>query len=211
MRTKELLQELIGLVETFDASVPESEALTLNDFIAYLNRLPVQRKDDKMIINISKNVSLLHRYSKFYLKKVLKNSSLQTIDEYSYLICLFYNESLTKTELNNMNAMEKTSGNEVIRRLLKSHLIKQQKDLADKRSMRVSITEQGKAEINKIFPELCKAAILLSGPLSDGEKASLNCSLSTLCDYHYNIFIGQKNAGIDDILSEMPKIKSTDS
>lgn len=205
MRTKVLLQELIGLVDSFEASAPDGEILTLNDFITFLNRIPVQQKDEKTIINISKNVSLLHRYSKFYLKKVLKGSLLQTIDEYSYLISLFYNESLTKTELNNMNAMEKTSGNEVISRLLKSHLIKQEKDLSDKRSMRVSITELGKAEIKKIFPELNKAAIMLSGILPDGEKASLNRSLSTLCDYHHNIFIGQKNVDINDILHEIPE------
>ncbi|HNW56280.1 MAG TPA: MarR family winged helix-turn-helix transcriptional regulator [Bacteroidales bacterium] len=203
MRTKELLQELIGLVEAFDTSVPEGESINLDDFISFLNKLPVQSKDNKTIINISKNVSLLHRYSKFYLKKVLKDSMLQTIDEYSYLISLFYNESLTKTELNNMNAMEKTSGNEVIRRLLKANLIKQQRDQSDKRSMRVSITGQGKTEIKKIFPGLNKAAIILSGPLPDGEKESLNRSLSNLCDYHHNIFIGQKNSSIDDILSEI--------
>jgi MarR family transcriptional regulator, organic hydroperoxide resistance regulator len=205
MRTKELLQELITLVDAFDAAVPEGEALTLGRFTDFLNRIPVQPRDGKIIINISKNISLLHRYSKFYLKKVLKDSLLQTIDEYSYLICLYYSEGLTKTVLSNLNVMEKTSGNEVIRRLLKSHLIRQQQDVADKRSMRVTITEQGKAEIKKIFPKLNTAAVILSGPLPDGEKASLDRSLSALCDYHHRIFTEQKSAGIDDILQEMPQ------
>jgi DNA-binding MarR family transcriptional regulator len=199
-----LLQELIGSVDAFDAAVPDSEELTMEGFVAFMNRSSVHPKDDKTIIDISKNVSLLYRYTKFYLKKVLKNSPLQTIDEYSYLISLFYNESLTKTELNNMNAMEKTSGNEVIRRLLKSQLIAQQQDLADKRSVRVSITEQGKAEINKIFPELQKVAVILSGILPDGEKASLNRSLAALCDHHHSVFMEQKNDAIDDILQGKP-------
>lgn len=69
--------------------------------------------------------------------------------------------------------------------------------------MRVSITGQGKAEIKKIFPELNKAAIILSGPLPESEKESLNRSLSKLCDYHHHIFTGQKNSAIDDILSEI--------
>lgn len=204
MRTKILLQELIGLVDAFDATVPDNEELTMEGFVGFMNRTPVHHKDNKTIIDISKNVSLLHRYTKFYLKKVLKNSPLQTIDEYSYLISLFYSESLTKTELNNMNAMEKTSGNEVIRRLLKSHLITQQQDLTDKRSVRVSITEQGKAEINKIFPELQKVAVILSGILPDDEKSNLNRSLTALCDYHHGIFMGQKNDTIDDILQGTP-------
>jgi MarR family transcriptional regulator, organic hydroperoxide resistance regulator len=205
MRTKALLQELIVMVDAFDAAMPEGETLTMDGFTDFLNRMSVQPGDGKAIINISKNVNLLHRYSKFYLKKVLKDSLLQTIDEYSYLICLYYSEGLTKTELSNLNVMEKTSGNEVIRRLLKSHLIRQQQDMEDKRSMRVTITEQGKAEINKIFPELSKAAVILSGPLSESEKASLDHLLAALCDYHHRIFIEQKNAGIDDILQELQK------
>ena len=69
--------------------------------------------------------------------------------------------------------------------------------------MRVTITEQGKAEVRKLFPDLNKAAVILSGPLPDSEKACLNRSLSALCDYHHRIFTKQKSAGIDDILQEM--------
>jgi DNA-binding MarR family transcriptional regulator len=206
MRTKALLQELIGLVDEYDASVPKEEALTISDFIVFLNRLEVHSDDNKLNINISKNIGLLHRYSKFYLKKLLKDTLLQTADEYSYLICLYHHDkSFTKTELNNMNVMEKTSGNEIIRRLLKSKLVKQQRDMSDKRSMLISITEKGKAEIAKIFPGLNKAAIILSGKLSAGEKAGFDNSLSTLCDYHHRIFIEQKCTSIDDILNAMSK------
>jgi DNA-binding MarR family transcriptional regulator len=206
MRTKALLQELIGLVDEYDASVPKEEALTISDFIVFLNRLEVHSDDNKLNINISKNIGLLHRYSKFYLKKLLKDTLLQTADEYSYLICLYHHDkSFTKTELNNMNVMEKTSGNEIIRRLLKSKLVKQQRDMSDKRSMLISITEKGKAEIAKIFPGLNKAAIILSGKLPAGEKAGFDNSLSTLCDYHHRIFIEQKCTSIDDILNAMSK------
>ena len=205
MRTKELLHELIALVDAFDAAVPEDETLTVGGFTDFLNSMSVRHEDEKTIINISKHISLLHRYSKFYLKKVLKGSLLQTIDEYSYLICLYYSEGLNKTALNNMNAMEKTSGNEVIRRLLKSRLINQRRDMTDKRSIRVTITKQGRAEIRKIFPELNKAAVILSGPLSEGEKSGLDHSLAALCDYHHRIFTEQKSACIDDILQGMPQ------
>ena len=200
MRTAKLLKELIEMAEAFDAAVPEGEELTMTGFVDFLNRQPLWKKDDRMVINISKNISLLYRYSKFYLKKVLKDSSLQTIDEYSYLICLFQYGSLTKTELNNINAMEKTSGNEVIKRLLKSHLITQQPDDIDKRSIRVSITKKGEDELNMILPGLKKAAILLSDNLAGGEKENLNRYLSVLCDYHHSVFTGHRNDEIDDLI-----------
>jgi MarR family transcriptional regulator, organic hydroperoxide resistance regulator len=202
MRTGVLLKELIEMVDAFDAAVPEGEELTMTGFVDYLNTQPLWHKGERVVINISKNVSLLHRYSKFYLKKVLKDSSFQTIDEYSYLICLFQYGSLTKTELNNINAMEKTSGNEVIKRLLKSHLIIQQPDDLDRRSVRVSITPKGKDELNKIFPGLKKAALVLSGSLSVGEKENLNRYLSKLCDYHHSVFTDHKNENIDDLIKE---------
>lgn len=197
MRTRNLLLEIIALVDDFEKVLPEEEEPTMHSFIDFLVKQPSENNDERVIIDISKNVSLLHRYSKFYLKKILRDSRLQTIDEYSYLICLFYNESLTKTELNNMNAMEKTSGNEVIKRLLKSHLLKQQRDINDKRSMRVSITEQGKTELEKIFPELQKTAKILSGNISDYEKFSLNKYLTALCEYHHTNFTELKNSEID--------------
>jgi DNA-binding MarR family transcriptional regulator len=204
MRTKALLQDLIGLVDEFDSTVANDEALTMSDFIIFLNRLTIYHDDKKLNINISKNISLLHRYSKFYLKKLLKDTLLQTADEYSYLICLYhYDRSFTKTELNNMNAMEKTSGNEVIRRLLKSKLVKQQRDQTDRRSMLISITAEGKAEIIKIYPGLNKSAIILSGKLPAGEKASFSNSLSALCNYHQHIFTKHKCTSIDDILNEV--------
>jgi len=204
MRTKELLQELINQVDAFEASVPKDQDLTMADFVIFLNRLPVHADDNKLNINISKNISMLHRYSKFYLKKLLKDSLLQTVDEYSYLMCLYYNnKSFTKTELNNMNAMEKTSGNEVIRRLLKSGLVRQHKDQSDKRSMQIDITARGKVEVSKIFPGLNKMAVILSGKLPAGEKACFDKTLSTLCGHHQHNFYEHKSTSIDDILDEM--------
>jgi MarR family transcriptional regulator, organic hydroperoxide resistance regulator len=201
MRTKALLQELIGLVDEYDASVPENEALRLEDFIIFLNRQRVHKDDNMLNINISKNISLLHRYSKFYVKKLLKETLLQTVDEYTYLICLYHHDkSFTKTELNRMNAMEKTSGNEIIRRLLKSGLVKQQKDQSDKRSILISITSQGKAEMSKIIPGLNKATIILCGTMLPGEKATFDKTLSCLCNYHKQIFTDHKNNSIDEIL-----------
>lgn len=203
MRTKALLQELIGLVDEFDGTVAKDETLTMADFIVFLNLISDHANDNQLNINISKNISLLHRYSKFYLKKLLKDTSLQTIDEYSYLICLYHHDkSFTKTELNNMNAVEKTSGNEVIRRLLKSGLVKQEQDRTDKRSILISITPQGKAEIKKLFPGLNKAAILLSGKMLPGEKAAFDKTLTALCNYHKRIFSEHKSDSIDDILSD---------
>ncbi|MCK9310960.1 MAG: MarR family transcriptional regulator, partial [Bacteroidales bacterium] len=131
MKSKQLQIELLDQIETFEASVSGDTELTMDNFITFLNNRDIGNSlssrnagiIDSVGIHIAKDTSLLHRYSKFYIKKALKETSLQTVDEYTYLVSLLYVESLTKTELNNLNAMEKTSGSEIIKRLMKNGLI----------------------------------------------------------------------------------------
>jgi DNA-binding MarR family transcriptional regulator len=54
--------------------------------------------------------------------------------------------------------MEKTSGIEVIKRLVAQGLIHEFSDLTDKRSVRVSITEKGKMEVMNVLPEMSKVS-----------------------------------------------------
>jgi hypothetical protein len=61
-------------------------------------------------------VTLLFRYAKGYIKKALQDSIIQTADEFAFNLITF--ESLTKTELISKQVMEKTSGVEVIKRLV---------------------------------------------------------------------------------------------
>ena len=155
MKYKKLLFDLIDYLDAFeslhDGGSHEPEIKDFADFLSW--RCGKKKKQEEEVVsvtreraagakNIARGVSLLHRYSRFYIKKALTESPLQTEDEYTYLVSLMNGESMTKTELNNLNAMEKTSGAEVMRRLLKANLIEQRPDEEDRRSMRVSITPE---------------------------------------------------------------------
>ena len=65
-------------------------------------------------------------------------------------------DSLNKGELIQKQVMEKTSGTEIINRLIKLGLIEQFDDETDKRSMRVKMTVLGRMEIVKILPQMQK-------------------------------------------------------
>ncbi|MDD2246141.1 MAG: MarR family winged helix-turn-helix transcriptional regulator [Proteiniphilum sp.] len=202
MRTKKILLGIIDELEKFENTLSNDDTPEIDDFILYLCSKNVDLRTS-VEVQIAQQISLLHRYSKFYVKKLLKNSLLQTMDEYTYLISLLNCESLSKTELNNMNAMEKTSGNEVINRLLRKELIDQRRDEADRRSMRVFITGKGRNELISIFPNLQKSAFLLSYPLSPKQKALFAGFQKELCSFHQLIFLSGKEKSWDEIVAEL--------
>lgn len=205
MKSKKLLIEIIELLEKFEKTTNVNEGdPSLDDFILFLQERRTVKEDRNDTVRIAQNISYLHRYSKLYIKKILKGSLLQTVDEYTYLVTLFNEESLSKTEINNRNVIEKTSGNEIMRRLLKAKLIGERRDEEDRRRMRVFITDKGRAELKKVFPGLWKSATLLSGVLSPQEKGLFLQTSDKLCNFHKDIFVHFREEEIDRLILKLP-------
>ena len=135
MKSKRLLTELLDYIDLFEQSFPEEEELTLRSFLVFVQSIqegehalrassaeastPPPHARTPREVSIARHLSLLHRYSKGYIKRALFASEhLQSEEEYSYLASLFNGVPHSKTELNSLNAMEKTSGAEIIRRLV---------------------------------------------------------------------------------------------
>ena len=152
-------------------------------------------------IDISILIVLMNHYAKWYIKKVLRDSYLQTPDEFSFLITLMTYDSLSKSELITKQVMEKTSGSEVIRRLIKRGLIVESADENDKRSIRVSITKSGREEILRILPLMSKVSEIVVGNLSAEEINTLSYLLKKLDYFHNDIYINKRGHSLSDILS----------
>ena len=140
-----LLHELLDLVERYEEFRGNAEQ-SLSNFLRFADESLEQRASTKQsevstrgdaYLNavIARDVSFVYRYMRYLVRKAIKDTPLQTIDEYTYLITLMAKGEMTKTELNNYNVIEKTSGSEIIRRLLKSGLISQKRNMQDKRSL----------------------------------------------------------------------------
>lgn len=217
MKSKAILIALIEHLDAFEHENEQVEELKMNDFLGYLNSKNQSYKVDIRNIrgdqetwmeethgdnksDIAILITMLFKYAKVYIKKALKDSLIQTIDEFSYLIILMTYESLTKSELIVKNIMEKTSGTEVIKRLINQDLIFQFADENDKRSTRVAITPKGKNEIMKVLPEMHKVSTLVAGNLSNEEINTLSYLLKKLDLFHNDIFIHQKDIPLDELL-----------
>jgi len=138
--------------------------------------VPKTEQDEVLLeAAMAREISHLFRYMRGYFRKALRsNKSVITMDDYTYLVCLLRIPMMTKTELNNLNVMEKTSGTEVINRLLRRGLIEQHVNEEDHRSFYVSITEKGREEVTKLFPELKKIVTIFFSGITLPQKIVLH-------------------------------------
>ncbi len=219
MKSKALLIELIQHLDAYESKQSGDHSTSLNDFTGYLNALGGEGQDQMRRIegdketdslkeirtapdNISILLALMYRYVRIYIKKALKDSPVQTGDEFSFLITLMTYESMTKTELITNQVMEKTSGTEIIKRLLKQGLIREFADQDDRRSVRVAITEKGRKELTATFPGINMVAKIVIGNLSQPEIRTLYYLLKKLDFYHNNIFQNKRGRSLEELSSE---------
>lgn len=217
MKKNEILTTLIDRFFTFDAERGNHEEYSMDEFIGYLNsksgakELEIRKiagEENKWIkdesrttsIDISILIVMMYHYAKGYIKKALKESCLQTPDEFSFLITLMTYESMSKSELITKQVMEKTSGSEVIRRLINRGLIVESADKNDKRSIRVSITIPGREEILKILPLMGDVSEIVVGNLSAEEINTLSYLLKKLDYFHNDIYINKRDEPLNEIL-----------
>lgn len=222
MKTKEILIELIENLEKYENACSIENAIpSTSDFIEFMSlqqnfseknskrevlsggkddwRLDTSKEAD-INTDISILVVLLNRYAKGYIKKALAGSDLKSGEDFSFLVTLMTHESLTKIELSKMLVVEKTSGNEIINRLVRLDFIEQAPDEEDRRSTRIKITDYGRSQVLKVLPEMQKVSKIVSGNLDNKEIRTLSYLLRKLDDYHNDIYHNRKNYIIDDLL-----------
>jgi MarR family transcriptional regulator, lower aerobic nicotinate degradation pathway regulator len=225
MKKSEILTTLINHFFAFDAEKGSQGEYSIDEFIGYLNAKSGSRDMEIREISGDKDawltdkyrnsareisilIVLMNRYAKWYIKKVLKDSHLRTPDEFSFLITLMTFDSLTKSELINKQIMEKTSGTEIINRLVKRGMIYETADHNDNRSIRVSVSKAGKDEILKILPRMGEVTEIIVGNLSTEEINTLSYLLKKLDHFHNDIYLNKKDQSLSDIFSVIANRKN---
>lgn len=213
MKSKILLFEIINHLEEFES---REKDLSFGNFVAFLQKQSSERNDGKLIEGETKDSSLkvfddntkrdvtvlitfMFKYAKYYLKKGLGNSIINTPDEFAFLVTLLRFESLTKTELINKLITEKTSGVETIKRLLKKGLLEEFKEPQNKKNVRVRISEIGKKELYSILPIMDKITQIITGNLTGQEVQVLLNILTKLDTFHHEIYFNEKLSSIEEI------------
>ena len=209
-----LLHELLDLVERYEEFRGNAEQSKSN-FLRFADQTLEQQTSSEepkagmrghayLNAMIARDISFVYRYMRYFVRKAIKNTPLQTIDEYSYLITLMAKGEMTKTELNNYNVIEKTSGSEIIRRLLKSGLISQTRNLQDRRSLLLSITPKGREVVKELLPRMQQSSDLLLRDLSWDQKIFLHSLHEQLYESNHSLFLTERDSDLAKLVEKVP-------
>jgi DNA-binding MarR family transcriptional regulator len=207
MKNYQLLKQLVDLLEEFEEKNLDQLNNNLENFSGFLNiKLSNYTKDIVPDVRFGKNEEAakdlayqldnniarlfiyMSRYAKSYIKKALDQTPLHTPEDFTCLAILLTHDSLLKTELIHKNLQEKTSGIEVINRLIFNGLVNQTDDTTDKRSKRIAITHKGKELLYKVFSDMNNVSKIVTGRLSLEEKLTLQYLLQKLENFHFEIY-----------------------
>ena len=186
-----------------------SEDIKLSDFALWILDGKKDRKSSgkAKIINtlaeneleedISRILVLMYRYAKGHIKTYLSEFPEIIQEDFTYLYALKRANSLTKTELIEANVHEKTSGLEIIRRLINNGLIEESIDDLDRRRKRLILTKKGDDTFYKIKAVTRKMAKLVTGKLSQKEKEQLYTMLLKLDSFHQPLYLSKTKMNLD--------------
>ncbi|MBD1391597.1 MarR family winged helix-turn-helix transcriptional regulator [Mucilaginibacter glaciei] len=203
MKSYQLIHQLINLVAELEEENQGREA-SVQDFTGFLlnkvgepignNRSTDKRfgNNDRAALdlayqldnNIGRLFVFMSRYAKSYIKKALEGTPLQTAEDFTALATLLTHTHLSKSELISHNLQEKTSGTEVIRRLVAAGLVIQWDDNKDKRSKHIAITDEGRKLLFQVFEHTSYVGKIITGRLTLAEKFTLQYLLQKLENFH---------------------------
>ena len=208
----ELLHKIMDAYHTYQEGLPVGHKTSLKDFTIWVNNedyatelTPPFDKNDligrqDIDVEISKLLLYLYRYAKLHIRNGMNDYPELINEDFTYLYTLMTAESMTKTQLIEKNIHEKPTGLEIIKRLLKHHLIEEKDDEADKRSKRVRLTEKGRQLFFKSLDRTNNIAKVITGKLDINEKRHLFGLLKKLDAFHNPKYKAKQHLSIDELV-----------
>jgi DNA-binding MarR family transcriptional regulator len=179
-----LLKELLKYVEEYQENQASQK---VEDFIIWLNNKLFAKNDttthtshDELLIPFK--LMQVNKELKKQTKTALSESNVSSIDEYSFLLHLDYQESFRKMEIVEIHNLEAPTGIEIIKRLIKNKFVEEFPDVDDKRAKRIKITEKGLKELDVIKPKINTIFYNFTDTLNLMEKIQLSGIFNKLLD-----------------------------
>lgn len=145
-------------------------------------------------------VGKMGRYIDNYSRKNLNKTPVGSVDEFTYLVPLLQFDSLSKSELIQMNGHAITTGTDIIRRLIKKKFLIEKANPDDKRSKNIQLSDLGKAAMFQSSETLNKLSVISAGILSNEELMQLVSMLQKLDQFHEEVHKRHKDLEMDAIL-----------
>lgn len=117
------LAQIADRIAAYEAAHGELTAERLQDFHRFCLSPAAAAATDPEPWVLGQHVTYLYRFSKYYTKYALADSPLQSIDEFVFLADLLGRPGLSKAELTDSHIHERSTGIEIITRLLRRGFI----------------------------------------------------------------------------------------
>ncbi len=206
------LRELLDLAEAYELGGGSTNPLDREDFASWLLAYklhPMEPTLNETVFGqpvnglIAMHLSFMARYGQFYSRRVFRHTAVYSEDDWVVLGSLYPDQKMKKTDLIRSAIMEKSSGNEVLKRMLKQGLLNEYSHPTDKRSKLMELTDAGRKAFEAVLSSLPKLAETLVADLTAEEKESLLHILVKLHRYHKPIFEAADEAVLGRMLGNI--------
>ncbi len=192
----DFIRQLLDLAEAYESEGGNTQIFDHEDFISWLISSQQRRFGDQADpmfgaptnALITMYFSIIGRYAQFYGRRIFRHSIVYSEDDWGVLVSLYPDLKMKKTEVMRHCIMEKSSGNEVLKRLLKQGLLRETPHPDDKRSKLIELTDAGRVAFQSIQGGISKLSNAVVADLTEEEKGQLLHILSKLNRYHKPIF-----------------------
>jgi DNA-binding MarR family transcriptional regulator len=190
------LHKLLDLAEDYEKNGGNTVEFDMEDFVTWLltiQRHDVQRTSPKGPITpmnglIAMYVIIMGRYAEFYTRRIFRDTVIYSMDDWAILVSLFPNGRYKKSDVLRTCVMEKSSGNEVLKRLLRQKLIEESPNPDDHRSKLIRLTDEGREAFLSVDNRIRNLSNLVVADLSEEEKTDLLSHLLKMNRYHQPVF-----------------------
>jgi DNA-binding MarR family transcriptional regulator len=205
----EFIKSLLDLAAVYEQELGRTESLDVADFTHWLVLRSGQMTAKEIVplaastVNghIAMYLSFMARYAQFYSKRVFKNSHIYSEDDWGVMATLYPDKKMKKTEVLRLCIMEKSSGNEVLKRLLKCGQLEEKPNPSDARSKLITLTDEGRTAFEAIYPGIVKLSNIVVADMDDKEKEVFLRTLIKLHHFHKPVFENMSEEKLEQMLS----------
>jgi len=155
--------------------------------------------DGKLMILIRR----IGKYHMVYSNKALEGTGLEQIEEFGILVTIYNQVNPIKSEAIYNNIIELSSGTNMLNRLKKRGLIKEQPDKEDKRIKRIKLTAKGEETLGRAKIRVSQVAKLMVNVMTDEDKQLCMHLLTPVNEKFAGTFQKIKTKTFDEVFDEM--------
>jgi DNA-binding MarR family transcriptional regulator len=199
-----IIRQFLDWLEEYEAEIGGVDRLTKAEFAQWLLKEPEEgisgEEEVYTDMYISSYLGYLQKFITIYARRIFRQSDIYSLDDYSFMVSLYPRNEMKKTELIQTNAMEKSSGTEVIKRMLKRGQLEEFAHPDDRRAKMVMLTDKGRADLEGVQLSMQRLTRLIGGNLETAEKVQFLQLLKKLNFFHREVFEQMDEDALKELL-----------